>query len=273
MNINLGSYGLNVKVVEENNFKSKFTGKILSKYEIRFTIKGTESNQLFLELKKSAKEGSIDLVANGLKFEIVDSSYSYRDELNPEEIEYNHTLLISEIENKLINKLSISNIDLIPYVYEEEIDHDSLIITFNVAINIEDFEKIKKLKYENSYFKVVREGISNEEFQMRFGRILWSLDKTEDTVKLQATLVEQKYDENNKSSFSLFMPEIPNMQSIISKNTEVLEMLLHILKEKNILLEEELNLLKDPSKESLFDRELDFYKVEDLDEFLSKYNK
>lgn len=273
MYINLGNYDLDVKVVEEDNFKSKFTGKILSKYEIRFTIKGTEKNQLFLDLKKSAKEGSIDLISNDLKFEIVDSSYSYRDELDPEDIEYNHTLFISEIENKLINRLFISNINLIPYVYEEQMDYDSLIITFNAEISIEDFAKIKQLKYENSYFKVVREGISNEEFQMRFGRILWSLDETESIVKLQATLVEQKYDENNTNGFSLFMPEMPNMQSIVSKNTEVLEMLLQILKEKNILLEEEFELLKNPSKEMLFDRELDLYKVKDLDEFLSKYNK
>lgn len=270
MKVTIGSKELEVEVLETKTFKSPYTNNTLYKYEISFIVKGTQNNTNLLELKNKVNQGHSDLIIEGQNFEIDDSSYSYRDMFNDENIEYHHTWMLSQIESKTINNLIISGVNISPYFYEEEIDHESLIIFFNSEVSYELFEELNKIKLEknNEYFSVVREGINDTVVEMRFGQIIWSHDSTTDKVKFKATLVEKSYDKNSDNSFSLFDPEFYNMQDSIAENKETLYNLINILLEKDIISNAELEELKNISEERLYKRKLDFYKVKDLDKFL-----
>lgn len=270
MQIQINKMQLDVEIKETKSFESPFTSKKLEQYEVEFEIRGEENNEEIINLKNGVKENEFKIEIQDKKFEIKDSSYSYRQQFNQEEINFHHTWLISEIEDKMIKELYLKDILIEPYDYEEELDNEGIITTFNVEISISTFKYIKQLKMSNDYFDVKRIGISNEVKKMRLGRILWSEVSTE-AVRISATLVEDEYDKNNESNYLLFDPEFYNMQKIISKDRQILKNLISVLKEKNVISSEELATLENPEQDDQFDNYMDFYLVKDLDEYLKKH--
>ncbi|MEF3225907.1 hypothetical protein LJA00_08525 [Campylobacter jejuni] len=269
MRITLGSLSYDVEIVSSEIFTSPYTGNKLNKYEITFIINGTNNNNDLIGLKRKVNEGEFNLIFDNKSYNIDDSSYRYRDAFDQDDIEYHHTWYISEKENLNIEEIIINNLTIKPYSYEEEIDYDALIITFKAEVNSLKFNELKQLRVEdNEYLKVIRKGIKNEAIDMRFGQILWSHNSEEDIIKFRCTLVEKIYDDNKDGGYSLFVPEMNNMQDIIGKNAEILSTLIDVLKTKNVLSTEEINKICNPTKEKLFDRFLEFYKVNELDEFL-----
>jgi hypothetical protein len=245
---------------------SKHTGIVLSSCSLTITVNESNKSKFegFLEGVKTDGVLEVDESGNVLKvYNYLKSSYSYSSNNNGHDTAYTYTLDIEEREELNIEVLSIAGFDIKPYSYNEIFDGAALIITAKVKLSLEEKAGLKDSIKDKKYFTVIRKGINEESKQMRFGSVTWS-DHLE-FIKESITLVEEIYDKENKRPFSLFQPEMRNIQNILAFTSKYNELISDLLVSKGILLPEEINDLKEQAKKSMSLR--DFYKVTDIDTF------
>lgn len=244
-----GDYTLDPEITNEQLKESKHTGNQLKILNISF-----ESYQ---EIEKPEL-----LYSEDKQWKIVNSSYSY---MSGNSIKtYNWT--IEELEELKISKLIIDNMEFEPYLYNEEIEEgsgDALIITAVIEITGEMWQKINEIP-DDSYFPIIRQGISKEEREMRFGRFLWS--ENGDKIKCRVVLVEKIYDNYNNRLLAFSQPESSVIKFQILKTSKKVDNLLSLLSDKGIITNEEKERVMTVNEE-----ELDFNifdEVKDLEKFL-----
>ena len=111
-------------------------------------------------------------------------------------------------------------------------------ITALIKLNPKEFDELKSIYFGDIYFPVIRQGISEEPKEMRFGQSIWSRD--EETVTFKIYLVDKKHDEEEDNSLGLFQPEMGNIKDLLAANTEKFFSLLKILEQKKILTSDEI---------------------------------
>jgi len=186
------------------------------------------------------------------------------EEHNPE---YCHEILIEEVEDLEIESLSINDLVLHPYFYEEEFDCEDLSIKSRVMVSPEQDAILRLLMKDDEYFQVLRRGINDEPREMRFSNtILWS--RHGNRFKYEIILVDRSYDERDRPLVRLFQPQMSRMQSAIAAQAEMVEAILETLVMRKYLTEGNVAEMRKKAAERIWDRKREFYEVRDIDEFL-----
>ncbi|GAB4309742.1 MAG: hypothetical protein Kow0019_07090 [Methanobacteriaceae archaeon] len=242
------------EVEKEEIFKSKHSELNLKKLKIHFQVYNP------IKIPKI-----IQSVEDKKSWKVISSSYYYT-EGNPV---VRYIFEIEEIEVLNIKQLIINKIKLDPYWYEEVIEEDrgdKLAIKANIIIKEKDLQEIKEWMSQDKYLNVVRSGISNKMKEMKLEKVLWSKD-VNNTIKCHLTLIE-KFDGDYKYPDS-FSAEFKNINKILSESVNTMESLVELLASKKIISNSELENIKKNHKTSL--NLINLYEVEDLDEYLNKY--
>jgi len=242
------------EVEKEEIFKSKHSELSLKKLKIHFQVYNP------IKIPKI-----IHSVEDKKRWKVLSSSYYYT-EGNPV---VRYIFEIEEIEVLNIKKLVVNNIKFNPYLYEEVIDEsrgDKLAIKANSIIKEKDLQEIKEWMNQDRYLSVVRSGISRKMKKMRLEKVLWS--KTDkNNIKCHLTLIE-KFDGDFKYPDN-FSAEFKNIKKMLSKSINTQEMLIELLARKEIISNAELKEIKKDHDEHL--NLINLYEVDDLDEYLDKY--
>lgn len=246
----IGEIKVETRITDRTVFKSKHTGNDLEKIEIEYSVRRRTS--IPDEVKSD----------DGKMWKVGNSRHSYTEGVPV----YNYALELEEQEKLDIDKLILDDIELEPYLFEEEAKKDGLLITARVKVIRDTWNKIIEItNRENIYFPVIRQGISTEPVEMRFGKIIYS--ENEEEVKFRIILVEKVEDDKR---LGIFQPELPNMKTKIIQNLYGFEELVQILKEKDMLSEEDIHRLNKIRDEvnTFSNIIMVFNVVNDLDEFL-----
>lgn len=250
-------------IKKETTFFSKHTGVALKKIEVSLRVdkKIHEDITKIIERLNKTEINSIGEQGKILKkWKIEYSTYSCIEN------KYDHYFKLTEIEDLHVDSLTVGRLNFHPYSYKEEFIRDALIIDAKVRLSEVQFTEVKKLIEKNNYFKVVRCGISDEPREMKLGLPLWS--KHKDTIKYKIILSEKKYFETKEKNINYSYPMILNMSFLLAKQDGILKELLTILSSKKVLTNEEITEIKEKASTQTKRREINFYQVKDIDEFL-----
>lgn len=246
---------------------SKSTGKDLGKFSFNIELKGDKSKSSFLNLlKNSEKDGiySIDEKGNILKkYKVVNRSYSYTGHKISDDTIFNFNVELKEIEELKIESLIISGIEFSPYEYTERFDKDSLIIKAKVKSLASKIDKLIKKTKKETYFTVIRKGISSEPKTMRFGKTVWS--KHGNFIKYDFLLVDKTYDDKKSKFKGFYNHEIDNMQDLLAYISNYVEELTDLLVDKKAFSAKEIEVVKNKAKKRQSEKIREFYRVKDID--------
>ena len=254
MRFNFEGYTLEPEILNRETKESKHTGKQLETLDISF-----ESSKEF--------EKPEFIYTEDKKWKIINNSSSYT--VGNPITTYNWK--IEEIEDLNLVKLVIDDLEFEPYLYHEEIEGtkgDALLVTALIETTVEIWQKIKSSP-SGKFFSVIRQGISDEEKEMRFGRILWS--ENGDIIKCRMVLVEKIHDEYGNPALGILEPQISVIERNLLKTSEKVDRLLSLLVDKGIITPDEQKAVKNINNE-----ELDFSifdKVKDLEKFLKEIDQ
>lgn len=267
MQFTIGDLQLEADVEEGDSLISKHTGRELARLKLYFSCQGKNENDQALDVfERAKKEGLTSSGADGAstRWKAATKSWSYTGNQG-RSTTYHHTWTIEEWEALDLNKLVIDGIELEPYKYEEKIDRDALVITARIRQSPEDREAFVEHFKEKEYFPVIRQGISEDAREMRFGHIIWSQEG--DVIKRRIILVERAYDEHSKFQ-GILQPEFGNMQAILATVNSTVNELLTLLSNKGVLTQQEVDAVKQAGEERAKQTFREFSEVDDIDEWL-----
>jgi hypothetical protein len=167
------------------------------------------------------------------------------------------------------DKLIIGNLTVEPYFYEEGTQNDALFIIARARLTAEQAEPLRQMiirysmaRPNEQYFPVVREGLSDEPRQMRFGGGAWS--QRDGIVNQEITLVDRVYDEHGGGVNLLTAQKARTDDNIVELSAR-LEELLSLLRAKHILTDDELERVRQPTPEMRARQRFELLRVNDLD--------
>lgn len=248
----VSGHEVKVEVEKKETFLSKHSDNQLNRFKIHFQVYNP------LQIPKTVT--SLD---DGKKWKVIDS-YHYYTEGNPV---VRYIFHLEEIENLEISTLHLNKLEIKPQFYQEKVKdaQDILIIKTRFNLDEKQWDYLTGL-YRKGFLEVKRDGISSKPKKMRFDKLIWSKNNN-NQIKCALSMIEDKF--NNYKQFPGFKVEIDNLEKLSSSNNNGLEALLAILMDKKIINDQDLNEIK-KSGESPVD-DLLFLEVEDLDEFMKKY--
>jgi len=254
---------VNVNISEEKSVVSEHTGASLSALEVRTTARGQTANDGFLSLINQAKvDGVTSVDENGTvqkRWKIGNSSWSYREG----EPIYRHTLELVEVEELNLSSLTLGNMTVQPYEYEESFKDGALSIEAKAVLTESQHAQLKAMQKSRDLFPVIRHGINEAPRQMRFGLCYWSQQNAE--YKHQLFLVEESEEKKPDRLASAFQWMRP-LRNQVADNTATIDSLLTTLINKNILTEDEVANIRKEVSEHSWDVWYEFFRVEDVDE-------
>lgn len=254
-----------VSLKNESRVHSRHTGTELRHIEVSLAVNNQQEHEKITDIIRSARENGIQSTdGQGRvldKWIVKNNSYSYTG--GSTDSRYFHSIELEEMENLNVDSLVLGKLELQPYSYEEKFNGDALIIQAKVLLSKIQYANLKELMLGELYFPVIRHGLSEEPCEMRFGQTLWS--KHKDGIKHELHLIDRIYDETNPRFRGLFNPEMSNMQKIIAGNTEIIEELIARMAHKGLLEVKELDDIRAKASERIWDREREFYRLEDID--------
>lgn len=260
MHIKIEESEIPININEQGEFISQHTGNALTWIEASFRVYGDKA----VEQVQAARHTSrITVVSDNSEegmwqVKEVSQSYTYGQP------HHDFVWEFKEMEVLKIETLKLANLEVKPYLYEEEIKNGCLYVTALVKLMPAEFEDLLAVYFGDTYFLVIRQGINAEPIEMRFGKVIWSKD--EDTIKFKIYLVDKKHDDTDLH-LGLFQPELSNIKALLANNAEVMFSLLKMLEEKDILDSQEVEKMLDVDANILNVRDLDFFRVEDIDKY------
>lgn len=258
MNITLAGYEIPVSILDRSNSISPHTDREVEQIKVNVTIRGEEINEKVADYLQSVKKEAIISKEGQItkKWKLNNSSYGFTN--TREQVDY--TLELEEIEEFKLAKLILDDLELTPYLYEENFDYNNdLTIEGRVLLSEAQFKKVKELMEKDS-ITIIRQGISERPRQMRLLIDAWS--KNEKNIKLQFSLNDLKDDK--KLNPLRFLREAINL---VIKQDQLIEQLANLLIQKGILKKEEYEGMKTGIPERNWEIELEFNRVKDLDEW------
>jgi hypothetical protein len=254
------------EIISESTFRSKHTGRELKCIEVRLVEKEKTAHEKLLKILQSGKEEGIDSTDGKgkvlSKWKVKNNSYSYSE--GSYDSNYYHSIELEEMEKLEVTCLKVGGLELLPYSYKEKFDEDALIIEARVVLSESQYSDFKEVMKKTRYFPVIRQGITEELREMRFGETRWS--KHEHGIKHELLLVDKSYDDIKKGAKGFFDPEMSRMQDMIAEDTEIIDELLSTLKNKGLLSLEEVDSIRVKVSERVWDRKREFYRMKDIDD-------
>lgn len=244
---------------ERKQIVSKHTDNNLEKLNLQIKFRGNPS-----DFREALDNRVLEVDSNNeviKEYEVNNSSYSYSGQQTPNTI-YSFNVDLVEVEDLNVEKLLIEDIELPVYEYAEEYKDDSLRIDAKAKVSYEKLDKLREIEKSKDYFEVVRQGISEEKKEMRFGKVVWS--KHDEFTKHDMVLVEKSYDKGNKLPLPND-PELSNIMSRLAFEVTFLDQITDLLVSKEIISKDELDEIEEEASSKVNERKREFYLVGDID--------
>lgn len=249
-------------------FRSAHTEKVLHRGVVEFRTHGEDEDAIVKRLAIAAKRKGVDVEAGSLAGRWTLGTYtsSYADR-SPRST--HHRWQVQESEKLQIAELQVGGLVLHPYRYSERFDNNALVIRARVRFAEAEVEALRALIVGGElYIRVVRHGISEEPRIMRFGRTLWS--EQGGVVNHDLVLVDKSYDDQNRPA--LFEPENSNVHRAVASLLGRVEDLGDLLVSKGVLTDLERRSWQEGADARAGRRELNLWRVTDLDAWLAKHD-
>jgi hypothetical protein len=164
----------------------------------------------------------------------------------------------------------IDGVELVPYAYEETIEHDgAIVIDMKARVVDPAHTELQAMITRRdadypSYFPVVRKGLQEAPRTMRFGACTWSAHDGE--FKHNLVLVEDAYDRGEfKPLLPLDYPEGRRGREMAAKTSALVTELLRMLEAKGVLDADELRQLTAAAEQQVEGLAREFLRMDDID--------
>ena len=218
---------------------SRHTGASLSRLIVSTVASGRVANDSLLQLLDRAKADGVVSIpeadAPPKQWKIGEHSWSHSDG----ESVYSHTLELTEAEVLRPTSISIEDLSIQPYGYEERFDDDRLVIEAKIAVSEQQHLQLKELLLRPDTFSVTRHGVSEKPVEMRFGLCYWSQSGT--VYKHSLVLVDMTLPDKRRGLANAFQWTV-TLRGRSVHSAAVLESLLDSLVRKGILTNDEVQL-------------------------------
>ncbi|MCX5401311.1 hypothetical protein [Streptomyces sp. NBC_00102] len=260
-----------LKAEEIPSIVSAHTGRSLRRFALEMRVPEDASEELNAELQ-AATDGTKYLQGPDAEWQVSSNRYSYTQGERPAIYTYN--LEIQEVEGLQASAVEADGMVLVPVQYDESISKDSLVLTLVTEVAGQESERLEELLQTqgDSYFDVVRRGVSETPVRMRFGRCLWQQGDG-DVRRHNLTLVA---DENQPSELAGFaqlnQPQLARTTEKSVATADALALLLEHLHEQGSLNEEAYTTIKAaavPHKITVREQR-EFSRTDRLDDFWHK---
>jgi len=168
-----------VEVEQINTVKSKHTSRDLMLLSVRFQTRDenekAKSDSRIAQGKSFVTRGEGGVEGKSFKIHSTRFSYVVDDPL------VTHSWELEEVETLAPSKLTLGDLEVVPYKYRETIKaigtsgEGILDIIARVALSPEQEAQLHNLPL---YFNVVRWGVNSEPKEMRFGQVMWSQEES-----------------------------------------------------------------------------------------------
>ena len=271
MEMRLGGLRLSLRVIEEESFESRSTGKQLKRLKTELMVRGDAGHDR-VEAALSADDpvGIEELENEGgaaTRWRILEHWYSYTDDGSGE---YSYSLKIEQQEEIAATAVSIAGLRVVPYDYSEESSDGTLMVQMRAIIAHAEQDRLLELKRAGDYVEVIREGVNERPELMRLGRCLWSSD--EDSIRQEINLVDRAWDEAEWSSVLMQFDEPfrSRAQEQLSMRAEQIERLVEALVETGVLPPKKAEQILGVPDAAIARRSKEYMRVRNLDSFLDE---
>lgn len=163
--------------------------------------------------------------------------------------------------------IKFGGMEVKPYALDER-DKEESVFTFNFKADSNQFKKFIDFlvnvdtNKEEQYFQVL---VDDEPLTMRFGMVGYS--EHEEYNKVQAVLVDKKLDDNDDSETYIHQMKSHNLGKGYVRQKLMIEKLLSILKENQLISDEQEKHIYDVSEKDVASEIIKLYKVKDVDDY------
>lgn len=252
-----------VQITNRASVTSKHSSASLERLIVQAVVIGEDENERLLSLIAEARtEGVASVDETGsiiMRWKVSSNSWHY-SEGDPTRV---HDLEIEEMENLQVQRLTLGDLAIEPYSYEERFVDDTLAISARALLSEAQHAEMKDLWQSTDVFPVIRYGIDDEPRQMRFGMCYWS--RHDDGIKIDLQLAEKTAQDPPSriaSAFAWMKPLIGQ----VAENNGLIDALLEVLIEEGVLTGEQVSKTRGKALEGLWDRRYELFRIEDIDD-------
>ncbi len=258
--LKLGEDVVPVQVRRVSTVRSRHTGRSLAEVQGVVSISRAEANerltQTLREVGSRAVRAAAGTVQGVREWSVFWNAYSSSG------TEHAHTLILREVEELSLEALVVDSVELHPYEYREEFTGDELTISAKFVGSRAGVLRLRALLKTRETFQVVRQGISDEPREMRFGVAEWS----EHGGQIRVRLVLVDTDAEAEEHPELLRVEEANTRASLAYHMNLTERLSELLIEKGISTPEEMETLRDAARDAPWPARREFWRVRDVDQ-------
>ncbi|MEH0420512.1 hypothetical protein [Streptomyces sp. B21-083] len=220
---------------------SAHTGRQLRRVALEFRVPSKRQDELDAELKAAAEKDGRPLRGTDVNWSVSNTRYSYTVGAQPDVATY--SLELQEAEDLRASAVEIGGLALVPGAYREWIDGegDYLVLTFVTETAGEANQQLEELVIARgeTYYDVIRRGVSDTPVRMRFGRTLWQ-ETEAGSIRHNLSLVADEGRETSKPGpFALLNePQLSRTTEAAVANAQALAVLVDELQAQGVLSSE-----------------------------------
>ncbi len=263
------------ELVSEKAYASRHTGRQLSKTVIEFQAPREKPSSLEEALSIAKSQGVTSIDEDGdviTNWKVAERSRSYSSNDRYETVQWE----ITEVEQLNCHRLILGELEVVPHQYSETIWRGGIMISLVAELSLDQRERLEAFRTESEkYFQVIRDGVSNDQLEMRFGQLVWS--QNDEKYSQGITLIEKRSDESEGdeglgSVFSSKHSDVHLLQKKFALLTIQNNHLLDLLQAKALLTQEERTNLIKSSPEEIQSQLVLFEEVRDLEKWFERNN-
>jgi hypothetical protein len=240
---------------------SPFTGRTLRLAESVITIPADAADAFSTALDQPVA----DQDCNQWHGTVRTTSYT-SDGLQQHEVEW------GEVEALHADHVEFQGLSLQPVRYHEEFDDDVVAITLQALLSAEDAQRLRQLEAqrrlgENTYWPVIRRGVSDEPRTMRLGQLLWER-RDDDQLLYQLTLVDAAYDDaadGHHGLADISEPHLSHTMDHALHSDGRIDALLNVLQDAGVIDAETRAVISEGGRRAVSERRHELFEVSDVE--------
>jgi hypothetical protein len=214
---------------------SAHSGRLLRRYALQLHVPDERHQELDAELKAAATPDGDHLQGSDAAWRVSEgwtaSSQGRRPEI------YVYRIEIQEVEILYAEALEVEGLRIVPGMYRERADEDTITVTVVAELNGEDDEHLEELlRRPGAWYDVTRRGISDTPVRMRFGRCVWQRAEEGGRRHLLELVGDEGSPEAPPSALDLAArPRLDRALEQVAAHTDALSRLLEELRAGGVL--------------------------------------
>lgn len=266
MYLKYGDNKLNIAFNPTQDIISNHSGKPLRSLQLILITNSINGVNDILEYIKKSKNRIVlgDNTGEESTWKAGNNGYSYTDNINPI---YKLWIDVVQEENLNPESLLIDTLELYPYEYEEDFFDDRLTVDAKVLVDLELFEELISIYYENRSVSVLRKGISEQPREMEIVLGTWSIDGEKRKLWIHLSDINNEPRKTKLFAFAELGVKNRNLRDQSIAQSHIILQLVELLRQKQLINGDEMDQLLtfDNQPLELFTKKFDFSREDDID--------